>query len=361
MFLTAYFLPVNAFSMTNNGVKEEWEELCLRDEKAVRRNSSAHEELRHSGAARDMKLSSVSSANPLRTLVRLYWHRACSRSARRVETSKREQRIKMALTISDVKPRTVRTRKTKLQQRDELIVDHLPLVKYLAQRMVTKLPPSVEVNDLVSAGVLGLMDAVEKYEAERGVKFKTYAEQRIRGAMIDSLRSMDWAPRSLRRKERALEKAYATVEQTKGRTASDDEVARELNLDIEELHRWLTDLNGVSLGGFNNCGSDEDSQAEPTDLLQYVPDREENIPYYIFEREELREQLSAAIDNLPEKERMVISLYYYEELTMKEIGTVLGVNESRISQLHTKAVLRLKGRLRWMGQQQGRPLSRKAS
>lgn len=267
----------------------------------------------------------------------------------------------MALRVSDVKPRTVRTRKTKLQQRDELVVDHLPLVKYLAQRMVTKLPPSVEVNDLVSAGVLGLMDAVEKYEPARGVKFKTYAEQRIRGAMIDSLRSMDWAPRSLRRKERAVEKAYAKLEQTHGRTATDEEVASELNLGIEDLHRWLTDLNGVSLGGFNSYTNDEDPQAEPTDLLQYVADDEEKIPYHIFEREELREHLAAAIDNLPEKERMVISLYYYEELTMKEIGEVLGVNESRVSQLHTKAVLRLRGRLRWMGQQQSRSLKRKAS
>lgn len=267
----------------------------------------------------------------------------------------------MALRMSEAHPRTVRTRKSKLQQRDELVVDHLPLVKYLAQRMITKLPPSVEVNDLVSAGVMGLMDAVEKYEPSRGVKFKTYAEQRVRGAMIDSLRSMDWAPRSLRRKERAVEKAYATLEQKNGRTASDEEVAQELNLGIGELHRWLNDLNGVSIGGFTGVSNEDDQQSEPADLLQYVADDAEKSPSAIFEREELREVLAQAIDNLPEKERMVISLYYYEELTMKEIGEVLGVNESRISQLHTKAVMRLKGRLRWLGAQTFQPSRRKAS
>jgi len=239
-----------------------------------------------------------------------------------------------------------------MNSRDQLVVEHLPLVKFLAQRIAAKLPPSIEVNELISAGVLGLLDAVEKFQPERGVRFKTYAEARIRGAIIDSLRSMDWAPRSLRKKEREVEKAYYKLEQKLGRAVTDEEVAAELDIDIEEFHRWLNDLNSVSLGSFNNLSNQETEESDATDLLEYIPDAPEHNPYYIFEKTELCQQLAAAIDGLPEKERLVMSLYYYEELTMKEIGEVLGVNESRISQLHTKAIMRLRGRLRWMGMKQ---------
>jgi len=253
----------------------------------------------------------------------------------------------MAARASEIAPRVRRSRKTSSSsKRDQLVVDHLPLVKFLAQRMAAKLPPSVEVNDLISAGVIGLMDAVEKFQPERGVKFKTYAEQRVRGAMIDSLRSLDWAPRSLRKKERAVESAYSRLEQSLGRAVTDEEVASELGLDMDEFYKWLNDLNGVSLGAITSLGS-EDSDTEGTDLLEYVPDSPEQNPYFIFEKCELRDSLATSIENLPEKERLVISLYYYEELTMREIGDVLGVNESRVSQLHTKAIMRLRGRLRW--------------
>ena len=253
----------------------------------------------------------------------------------------------MAVRASEVAPRTRKSRKTaNNSKRDQLVVDHLPLVKFLAQRMAAKLPPSVEVNDLISAGVIGLMDAVEKFQPERGVKFKTYAEQRVRGAMIDSLRSLDWAPRSLRKKERAVESAYYRLEQSLGRAVSDEEVAKELGLEMEEFYRWLNDLNGVSLGAVTSIGNEE-SDGETTDLLEYIPDAPEQNPYFMFEKSELRDSLTTSIENLPEKERLVISLYYYEELTMREIGDVLGVNESRVSQLHTKAIMRMRGRLRW--------------
>jgi len=233
------------------------------------------------------------------------------------------------------------------QMRDQLIVDHLPLVKYLAQRIAARLPSSVEVNDLISAGIIGLIDAVEKFEPERGIKFTTYARRRICGAILDDLRSLDWAPRSLRKKARDLESAYSKLERELGRAVSDEEVAGELGMEIDEYYRLINDLNGITIGGFETLGDSQDEGGASTiDMINYLPDAPERNPYFVLELNELREHLAAAIDRLPEKERLVISLYYHDELTMKEIGNVLGVNESRISQLHTRAVLRLRTRLR---------------
>jgi RNA polymerase sigma factor for flagellar operon FliA len=231
--------------------------------------------------------------------------------------------------------------------RDQLIVDHLPLVKYLAQRIATRLPASVEVNDLISAGILGLIDAVEKFEPERGIKFTTYARRRICGAILDDLRSLDWAPRSLRKKARDLESTYAKLERELGRSVSDEEVAVEMGMALEEYHQLLGDLNGITIGGFETIADNQDDGGSGlTDMLNYLPDSPERSPQFIFERSEIREYLTGAIERLPEKERLVISLYYHDELTMKEIGHVLGVNESRVSQLHTRAVLRLRGKLK---------------
>ncbi len=229
--------------------------------------------------------------------------------------------------------------------RDELILEHLPQIKYIAHRISAKLPSHVEVNDLVGAGVLGLLDAVEKFDPTRGVKFKTYAELRVKGAILDSLRNLDWAPRSLRKRSKDLEKVYKDLEQRLGRPASDKEVCDELNISLEEFYELVDQIKGLNLGSFHEMASQEDDRnSEP--LVKYIPDAPQMDPFFVFHKSEIRHLLGGAIDALPKKERLVVSLYYYDELTMKEIGRVLGVNESRVSQLHTKAMLRLRTKLR---------------
>ena len=228
-------------------------------------------------------------------------------------------------------------------ERDQLIEAHLPLVKYLACRVAAKLPSHVSVEDLVSAGVIGLIDAAEKFDGGREVQFKTYAEIRIRGAMLDSLRRSDWAPRRLRRSERAIEEAYGVLAGRLKRAATDEEVAAHLGIPLADFHQLLSELEGVGVGGFVSLSSTSDGEAQ--DLLQYLPCAPEADPGYAFERREAEARLAAAIDQLPLKERRVIALYYHEELTMKEIGQVLGITESRVCQLHSKAVLRLRGSL----------------
>jgi RNA polymerase sigma factor for flagellar operon FliA len=227
-------------------------------------------------------------------------------------------------------------------EREALIVEHLSLIRHIAHRVATRLPASVEISDLVNAGVLGLIDAVDKFQPERGVKFKTYAELRVRGAMIDSLRDIDWAPRSLRRKSRDLERVYSELEQRLGRPATDEEVSEALGQNLEGLHALLDQLNGLTIGSFDDSFQQNDSEA----MINYYPDDGSNNPHLRFEAAELTQILADSIDALPEKERLVLSLYYYEELTMKEIGNLLGVNESRVSQLHSKATLRLRAKLK---------------
>ena len=226
-------------------------------------------------------------------------------------------------------------------ERDALIVATLPLIKHVAHRVATRLPANIEMRDLINAGVLGLLDAVDKFEPERGVKFKTYAEVRIRGAILDSLRNLDWAPRSLRKKSKDLERIYADLSQKLGRPATDEEVSEAMGEDIEDFHALVEQLHGLTIGSFENVGDSEDSD----NYINYYPDDGTNDPYVRFQSNELTALLAQAIDELPEKERLVLSLYYYEEFTMKEIGTLLGVNESRVPQLHTKATLRLRSRL----------------
>ena len=226
-------------------------------------------------------------------------------------------------------------------QRDALIQETLPLIKHIAHRVAIRLPSNVEIRDLINAGVLGLMDAIEKFEPERNVKFKTYAEVRIRGAILDSLRDLDWAPRSLRKKSKDLEKIYSDLSQKLGRPATDEEISEAMGEDIEDFHALVDQLHGLTIGSFENLSDSDDSES----YINYYPDDGSNDPYAKFESNELTRLLAGAIDELPEKERLVLSLYYYEEFTMKEIGALLGVNESRVSQLHTKATLRLRGRL----------------
>ncbi len=230
-------------------------------------------------------------------------------------------------------------------KRDELILEHLPQIKYIAQRISTKLPSHVELNDLVSAGILGLLDAIEKFDPHRGVKFKTYAELRIKGAILDSLRNLDWAPRSLRKKSKDLEKVYRELEQRLGRPATDKEVCEAMEISLQEFYELVDQIKGLNLGSFQElAGQDDDKNTEP--LVKYVPDAPQMDPFFVFHKTEIQGILSTAIDTLPKKERLVVSLYYFDEMTMKEIGKVLGVNESRVSQLHTKAMLRLRTKLR---------------
>lgn len=224
--------------------------------------------------------------------------------------------------------------------RDALIESHLPQVKFIAERMAEKLPPSIDRNDLYGAGVIGLLDAVEKFDPARGVMFKTYAEMRVRGAILDSLRDLDWAPRSMRRRGREVEAAYQQIEQERGRPATEEEVAARLGLSLSDFQLLLGELRGLTVTGLD----DEQDDENPTHVRQILDDPA-HTPAAIFERTETRERLAAAINRLPERERQVVALYYLEELTMKEIGAVLGVTESRVSQMHTQAVLRLRAAL----------------
>jgi RNA polymerase sigma factor for flagellar operon FliA len=232
----------------------------------------------------------------------------------------------------------VRTFEVSREDRETLIEDHLPQVRYTAERLAAKLPAWVELDDLIGAGMLGLLDAVDKFDASRGVKFKTYAELRIRGAIIDSLRDLDWAPRSMRRRAREVEAAYAQVEAATG-SASDEQVASVLNISLAEFHQLLRDLRSLTI---TNLDQDDDDDR---------PLARQNIGHNVtpgatYETSEIRTNLAQAIDRLPPRQREVVALYYVEELTMKEVGAALGVTESRVSQIHTQAVVKLRSALR---------------
>ncbi len=229
--------------------------------------------------------------------------------------------------------------------RDHLVLEYAHLAKYVAGRLAIGLPPTVQIDDLISSGILGLMDAIEKYDPKRDTKFETYAMTRIRGAMLDELRALDWVPRSTRRKARLLEDAYATLEAELGRSATDTEVSTHLRISPRLLQEMLAEISVsslLSLDGFMMAGSGE----EVSRLIDHFKDADAASPSAQLEVEEVRRILSSAIRNLPKREREVISLYYFEEITMKEIGNILGVSESRVCQIHTKAILRLRGRLR---------------
>lgn len=221
------------------------------------------------------------------------------------------------------------------QNRDGLIEAHLPQVKFMAMRLAAKLPPWVELNDLIGAGVLGLLDAVDKYDSSKGVMFKTYAEMRVRGAILDSLRDLDWAPRSMRRRAREVEAAYSQVERAHGH-ATEEDVAAVLKLSLNEFQHLLQDLRGLTITGLDDADDDN------AHLAHHLPADSAPTPLAVYETTETRQYLTGAIDRLSERERQVVALYYVEELTMKEIGAVLGVTESRVSQVHTQAVVRLR-------------------
>ncbi|GAB1352934.1 RNA polymerase sigma factor WhiG [Erysipelotrichia bacterium] len=226
--------------------------------------------------------------------------------------------------------------------KDALIMKYASFVKYVAGRIAVNLPSNVEFDDLVSYGILGLIDAIDKYDSERNVKFKTYAKTRIRGAIFDELRILDWTPRSIRQKARKLEKAYAKLEGKLGRDAKDEEIAEYLNIDISELHKLFDETKKSLLLSLDEIFYDDD---EGSSRFDFVEDEKSDNPQSKIEEAEAKKILADAISKLSDRERMVITLYYYEELTSKEIGKILGVSDSRVSQLHTKAILRLRGRL----------------
>jgi RNA polymerase sigma factor for flagellar operon FliA len=228
--------------------------------------------------------------------------------------------------------------------RDRLIMEHAPLIKYIVNRIAQRLPSHVDLDDLMNTGVIGLMDAIEKYNPEKNCKFKTYAEFRIKGAILDQLRSLDWVPRSVRQKSRRLEAAYNQMEQKLGRAASDEEVAHELGVEIRKFHELLNQVRGISLVNLDEVRSASD--LEKKNLIDVLEDTSGDDPLTSLNFDEMKKTVAEAIGNLPEKERLVISLYYYDELNMKEIGKILDITESRVCQIHTKAVLRLRAKLK---------------
>lgn len=227
--------------------------------------------------------------------------------------------------------------------RDQLILHYSPLVKYVAGRVAVGLPQNVEQADLVSYGIFGLIDAIEKFDLDRGFKFETYAIARIKGAILDELRSIDWVPRSVRAKARAIEKAYAKLEGELHRTPSDEELAVELDMSDDQLQATLSQISFIGLVALDEMLSGGD-RGDAMTLGDTVADPGEG-PVGAYEVEEMRHILADAINRMPEREKIVLTLYYYEGLTLAEIGTVLGVTESRVCQIHTKSVLQLRSRL----------------
>jgi RNA polymerase sigma factor for flagellar operon FliA len=229
------------------------------------------------------------------------------------------------------------------QKRQELIVKYTPLIKYIANRIAIRLPSHIDIEDIVHTGVLGLMDAIEKFDPTRGVKFETYAEFRIKGAILDELRAMDWVPRSVRKIATWLETAGAALEKKLGRPAHDEELAEAMDIEVDKLHELLSRAGGISLLSLEMVINKNDGKRP---LMDFLAAKDDNNPVESMKLEEMRDIVADCIELLPEKEKLVISLYYYDELTMKEIGSVLKLTESRVSQIHTKAVMRLRGKLR---------------
>lgn len=236
-------------------------------------------------------------------------------------------------------------RKTKDPEiRDALVKQYAPLVKYVAGKVAVGMPNNVEFDDLVGYGVFGLFDAIEKFDPDKHVKFKTYAVTRIRGAIFDELRSIDWVPRSVRQKSRELEETVRRLESSLGRPATDEEIAKEMNMSVKELERTMLKVSGTSMLSLNDVwytGEDNDKVS----IADSIESPDSLTPDTIVEKDEIRRVIVQAIQELPEKEKKVLVLYYYEDLTLKEIGQVLHVTESRVSQLHTKAIMRLRTKL----------------
>lgn len=232
--------------------------------------------------------------------------------------------------------------------REAIILKYAPLVKYVAGRVAIGLPSNVEFDDLVSFGVFGLMNAIEKFDLSRGIKFETYAIARIRGAILDGLRSNDWVPRSVRQKARELERVCAELENRLGRSATDQEISEAMSISIQDFYQLLSEVSCTTLSSLDELWMVHSNEDDSVRVLDLVKNDDSEDPLNQVEIEEVKETLANAIESLPERERMVIALYYYEGLTLKEIGEIMEISESRVSQIHTKAIFRLRGRLnRW--------------
>ncbi|TDJ49649.1 MAG: FliA/WhiG family RNA polymerase sigma factor [Nitrospina sp.] len=232
-----------------------------------------------------------------------------------------------------------------LENTEQIVKEYSPMIKYVANRIALRLPPHIEVDDLISVGAIGLMDAIEKYDPSRGAKFKTYAEFRVRGSILDELRSLDWVPRSVRQKASNLDAVSSKLQSKLGRLPEDEEIAKEMGVTLEEFFKTLNETRNMPLLSLEDLGIARDS-GDKQSLLDTLEGRGDVDPQTQMRLTELKNLIAAAIDSLPEKERLMVSLYYYEELTMKEIGEVLGITESRISQIHSKAVYRLRTKLK---------------
>ena len=228
--------------------------------------------------------------------------------------------------------------------RDHFIKQYAPLVKYVAGKLATNMPQSVDFDDLISFGVFGLIDAIEKFDPDKHVKFKTYAVTRIRGAIFDELRNLDWIPRSIRQKSREVEDAIAQLETRLGRSATDSEIARAMGISEDELAHILYKVSNTSVLSLNDVWYTKDEN-EKMSIADSIESPQSQNPDSVMEREEIKKVIVNAIQELPDNEKKVLVLYYYENLTLREIGKVLDVTESRVSQLHTKAILRLRGKL----------------
>lgn len=234
---------------------------------------------------------------------------------------------------------------TAAEERERLILDHLPQVRLIARRIHERLPESVNLEDLVSTGIVGLISAIDRFDPAHNVKLRTYAEYKIRGAILDSLRGMDWAPRQQRKRTKQIESAINQLEQRFHRAPVEEEIAAQLDLSMEEYHEWLVEVQGINIGSLESSSPDEDGR----DLLRFVSDKEEEWPSRLLERAELERLLATAIDRMPQVERTILNLYYREELTLREIAKVVKLHESRVSQLKSQAILRLRSYIekRW--------------
>jgi len=231
------------------------------------------------------------------------------------------------------------------QARERLVLAYSPLVKYVSGRMAAALPAHVEEADLISYGLIGLMAAVERFDLSREIKFETFAITRIKGSIIDELRSLDWVPRSVRARAREIERVNARLEHELGRAPSDVEMAQALDMSVDDFQDALTQISNSSVIALDELWTLSDASGDQVSLLDTIKDPNAPDPAHVLDASEMRERVSDEIARLPEREKLVVALYYYENLTLREIGEVLGVTESRVSQLHTKAILRLKGRL----------------